>query len=119
MSDGHQLASLPVAHLGGLHHPAGSVRGVVGAGAVTPGDVPDPDLRSQRQQQSSAPAAAGWLKSRFETCFHQRQDLVLVRTDTLAQVGTLGFDEWILAFAYDGSRRVDFVGSIENIDVST
>jgi hypothetical protein len=84
-----------------------------------PADIPDPDLRTECAQQATASSATGWIKSRFESCFHQSQSLVLIRTDTGAEVGTLAFDEWILGFTYDGSRRVDFVPSIENIVVST
>lgn len=111
LASGHHLARLPIRRLPN--------RAVHTRHTTGPLDVPDPDLRSECQNQSSASTAVGWVKSRFETCFHQQQNLVLVRTDNGDEVGTIAFDEWILGFTYDGSRRVDFVPSIENLVVST
>ncbi|MFD2422412.1 NucA/NucB deoxyribonuclease domain-containing protein [Amycolatopsis pigmentata] len=76
------------------------------------------DLRQECQQHPEAEQAQGWIKSRFESCHRTHQSLVVVRKGTLERIGTLAFDEWILGFAYDGDRRVDYVASIENIVVS-
>lgn len=87
---------------------------------LAPLDPPDPDLRQQcATHADEAASGTGWIKSRFESCHHQPQDLVLVTKGTGEPVGTLQFDEWILGFTYDGSRRVDYVASVENIVVST
>ncbi|MFI5593647.1 NucA/NucB deoxyribonuclease domain-containing protein [Amycolatopsis sp. NPDC051758] len=75
------------------------------------------DLRQQCEQQHATEAATaqGWLKSRFESCHRIHQDLLLTKKGTLQVVGTIKFDEWILGFSYDGSRRVDYIASIENM----
>lgn len=111
LADGGNLNGLPAA-APLQSHPA--------TPSATPADVPDPDLRTQCSQHTDAAGSTnGWAKNRFEKCFFKHQDLVLVRSDTLEKIGTLSFDEWILGFTYDGSRRVDYVPSIENIYVST
>ncbi|WP_229328301.1 NucA/NucB deoxyribonuclease domain-containing protein [Streptomyces sp. UNOC14_S4] len=54
------------------------------------------------------------MKSRFESCVHQPVYLKLL-DDKRRLRGELWFDLWMLGFAYDGSRRVDYVTSVENI----
>ncbi|SDZ34189.1 hypothetical protein SAMN05216215_106149 [Saccharopolyspora shandongensis] len=34
-------------------------------------------------------------------------------------LGFFDFELWVLAFAYDGSRRVDYVTTVENVHQST
>ncbi|MFE6852169.1 FG-GAP-like repeat-containing protein [Streptomyces sp. NPDC057674] len=82
----------------------------------------DADLRTDCAQAGNATAAkstTGWIKSRFETCMHRPYDLVLRSTDGQKTIGRLWFDAWILGFAYDGDRRVDYLASIEDIRVQT
>jgi hypothetical protein len=51
-------------------------------------------------------------------CIKRPRHLILLdRNDPTNVRGELWFDVWVLGFSYDGSRRVDFVASIENIVV--
>ncbi|MFF4606107.1 NucA/NucB deoxyribonuclease domain-containing protein [Streptomyces sp. NPDC001339] len=77
------------------------------------------DLRQQCAKHKEAAASKGWLKSRFETCQKRPYDLVLRDTKGTQEIGRLWFDMWVLGFATDGARRVDYVSSIENIRVQT
>ncbi|MFJ4478690.1 FG-GAP-like repeat-containing protein [Streptomyces xanthochromogenes] len=82
----------------------------------------EPDLRTEcalAGNAGEAKAAGGWIKSRFETRMHRPYDLVLRSTDGKETIGRLWFDAWILAFSYDGDRRVDYVSSVENVRVQT
>ncbi len=72
------------------------------------------DLRTECADHPEANSPTGWVKSRFETCVHQPVNLTLKRPNQEI-LGHLAFDLWVLGFAYDGSRRVDYVSSIENI----
>ncbi|WP_433616603.1 NucA/NucB deoxyribonuclease domain-containing protein [Dactylosporangium sp. CA-139114] len=56
----------------------------------------------------------GWARTRFEQCHHYPLHVVL-RRQSGEELGFVDFDLWILAFAYDGSRRVDYVTSVENV----
>ncbi|MFD4570188.1 NucA/NucB deoxyribonuclease domain-containing protein [Streptomyces sp. NPDC058251] len=77
---------------------------------------PDPDLKQQcASHAAQAKATAGWIKSRFESCQKRPYDLILRDTRGTTTLGRLKFDQWILGFSYDGSRRVDYIASIENI----
>ncbi|MEW1660604.1 hypothetical protein [Streptomyces sp. NPDC093707] len=77
------------------------------------------DLREQCAKHQEAATSQGWLKSRFETCQKRPFDLVLRDTKGIQEIGRLWFDMWVLGFASDGARRVDYVSSIENIRVQT
>lgn len=78
------------------------------------------DLRKQcADHAKSARTAKGWIKSRFESCQKRPYDLVLRNKRGTQSIGRLWFDQWTLGFAHDGSRRVDYVASIENIRVQT
>ncbi|MEU8435416.1 hypothetical protein AB0F18_21365 [Streptomyces sp. NPDC029216] len=72
------------------------------------------DLRTECAKQPEAKSRKGWVKSRFETCVFQPVYLKLM-DDKGRMRGELWFDLWILGFSYDGSRRVDYTSSIENI----
>ncbi|MGA5135217.1 NucA/NucB deoxyribonuclease domain-containing protein [Streptomyces olivoreticuli] len=72
------------------------------------------DLRTECTAHPEANTKKGWVKSRFESCVHQPVYLKLL-DDKRRLRGELWFDLWMLGFAYDGSRRVDYVTSIENI----
>ncbi len=56
----------------------------------------------------------GWARSRFEQCYRSFEVVNLYNTNG-AYLGKFDFELWILAFAYDGSRRVDYVVSVENV----
>lgn len=78
----------------------------------------DQDLRKQcASHAAQAKTATGWVKSRFESCQKRPYDLILRDTQGATTFGRLWFDQWILGFSYDGSRRVDYIASIENIRV--
>jgi hypothetical protein len=117
-------ASLPAEELRGLDQPIpyaeyarshGSKSGARQAAAdPAPGD--QQDLREQcANHAAQAKTATGWIKSRFESCQKRPFDLVLRDIRGTTTLGRLKFDQWVLGFAYDGSRRVDYVASIENI----
>lgn len=72
------------------------------------------NLRTECAAHPEAKTKKGWIKNRFETCVHQPVYLKLL-DDRRRLRGELWFDLWMLGFSYDGSRRVDYVTSIENI----
>ncbi|MFD9374611.1 NucA/NucB deoxyribonuclease domain-containing protein [Streptomyces sp. NPDC059999] len=72
------------------------------------------DLRTECAAHPEANTRKGWVKSRFEACVHQPVYLKLI-DDKGRLRGELWFDLWILGFSYDGSRRVDYTSSLENI----
>ncbi|GAA2485801.1 NucA/NucB deoxyribonuclease domain-containing protein [Streptomyces gobitricini] len=81
----------------------------------------EPDLRTEcAKQEAAAKTKTGWLKSRFESCYKRHYDLVLRdRNNKEKTRGRLIFDSWVLGFAHDGTRQVDFVASVEDIKVAT
>ncbi|MDN3025729.1 NucA/NucB deoxyribonuclease domain-containing protein [Streptomyces sp. S.PB5] len=84
-----------------------------------PADDPT-DLRQQcANHAAAAKTQTGWIKSRFESCQKKPYDLVLRDKNGTEAIGRLWFDMWTLGFAYDGSRRVDYIASVENIRVQT
>lgn len=60
----------------------------------------------------------GWARSRFERCHFYYKKLNLRNTNG-QYLGYFDFDLWVLGFAYDGSRRVDYVALVENVHQST
>ncbi|MGW7258536.1 NucA/NucB deoxyribonuclease domain-containing protein [Streptomyces sp. NPDC054834] len=118
-------ASVPAEQLRGFDQPiplADYLRthGSTTLARPTAGDPspPDDDLRQQcASHAAQAKTTAGWTKSRFESCQKRPYDLVLRDTRGTTTIGRLWFDQWILGFSYDGSRRVDYIASIENIRV--
>lgn len=126
--DGDQLrfvdaATLPADELRGLDRPqplAAYTGDRAARTAAEPTLAADEDLRTQCEAQAEkAKAAQGWIKSRFESCQKRPYDLVLRNKQGTQSIGRLWFDMWTLGFAYDGSRRVDYSTSIENIRVQT
>ncbi|MGV2916347.1 NucA/NucB deoxyribonuclease domain-containing protein [Streptomyces alfalfae] len=87
------------------------------AAAAPAADAPE-ELRKQcAEHAEKAKGAKGWIKSRFESCQKRPYDLVVRNKRGTETIGRLWFDQWILGFAQDGSRRVDYTSSIENIRV--
>ncbi|MFF6779014.1 NucA/NucB deoxyribonuclease domain-containing protein [Streptomyces sp. NPDC012637] len=80
----------------------------------------EPDLRAEcAKHEAEAKSKTGWLKSRFESCYKRHYDLVLRdRNKPENTRGRLIFDSWVLGFAHDGTREVDFAASVENIQVA-
>ncbi|WP_327416408.1 NucA/NucB deoxyribonuclease domain-containing protein [Streptomyces sp. NBC_01233] len=85
-----------------------------GSTATTVLGPEDEDLRTECATRPEAKTRKGWIKNRFEACVHQPVYLKLI-DDKKRLRGELWFDLWILGFTYDGSRRVDYTSSIENI----
>ncbi|MDX2935681.1 NucA/NucB deoxyribonuclease domain-containing protein [Streptomyces ipomoeae] len=119
-------ASLPADQLRGLDRPvpyveyarSHDVDGVTRQTAAVADPADQKDLRKQcAKQAAKARTATGWIKSRFESCQKRPYDLILRDVKGTTNLGRLWFDQWVLGFAYDGSRRVDYVASIENIRV--
>ncbi|WP_239569322.1 hypothetical protein [Streptomyces sp. G44] len=119
-------STVPAAELAGLNTPQSladytrhhNTRLAPQRPATAP-DAGDPaDLRKQcAERAEKAEGAKGWIKSRFESCREHPYDLILRNKQGTQSIGRLWFDQWILGFAYDGSRRVDYVSGVENIRV--
>ncbi|MGW5211470.1 NucA/NucB deoxyribonuclease domain-containing protein [Streptomyces sp. NPDC004051] len=119
-------ASLPADELRGLDQPvpyaeyarSHESKSVARQAAADPAPGDQQDLRQQcADRAAQAKTATGWIKSRLESCQKRPFDLVLRDLKGTTTLGRLWFDQWILGFAYDGSRRVDYVAGIENIRV--
>ncbi|MFJ8364599.1 NucA/NucB deoxyribonuclease domain-containing protein [Streptomyces sp. NPDC093984] len=117
-------SSVPAGQLRGLDHPIplADYARKHGSHLSAPRAVAAPDDQQDLRQQCAAHATqantvTGWIKSRFESCQKRPYDLVLRDKNGTTAIGRLWFDMWILGFSYDGSRRVDYVASIENIRV--
>ncbi|MFG2454543.1 hypothetical protein ACGFSG_34820 [Streptomyces sp. NPDC048512] len=119
-------ASLPAKDLRGLGKPLPYTQYArshhTKSASLTAAPVAAPDDEQDLRQEcaahaAQAKAAAGWIKSRFESCQKRPFDLVLRDIRGTTSLGRLKFDQWVLGFAYDGSRRVDYLASIENIIV--
>ncbi|GAA2652519.1 hypothetical protein GCM10010425_77740 [Streptomyces spororaveus] len=91
-----------------------SARAAGSGTASRPTILQDGDLRTECASRAEAKTPKGWIKSRFETCVH-RPTYLKLKDDRLRLRGELWFDVWILGFSYDGSRRVDYTSSVENI----
>lgn len=68
---------------------------------------------------TEAASPRGWARSRFELCHHYEQTVNLYRIPTNQYLGKIEYELWVLGFAYDGSRRVDYVISMEDVGIST
>ncbi|WP_078601184.1 NucA/NucB deoxyribonuclease domain-containing protein [Streptomyces violens] len=122
-------STVPASELRGLSKPVPYADYAKARGAARPALAPraavaDPgeekDLRTEcAKHTKAAPSAKGWFKSRFEGCQKRPFDLVLRDIKGTTAIGRLKFDQWVLAFTHDGSRKVDYVSSIENIIVQT
>ncbi|MET8626346.1 NucA/NucB deoxyribonuclease domain-containing protein [Kitasatospora sp. NPDC004669] len=97
---------------------AGTQTGTVDA-APTPAAAgalaDDPGLDEECAKHPEADSPTGWIKNRFETCVHRHYDLALRTKDGSVMIGRLRFDAWVLGFAYDGQRKVDYVVSVKDI----
>ncbi|WP_256062362.1 NucA/NucB deoxyribonuclease domain-containing protein [Streptomyces sp. ScaeMP-e83] len=88
--------------------------------ALPPKNSEETDLRTEcGKHETEASSKTGWIKSRFESCYKRHYDLVLRDKQNKEQRGRLIFDSWVLGFTLDGSRQVDFVASVEDIQVAT
>ncbi|MGI5506349.1 NucA/NucB deoxyribonuclease domain-containing protein [Lentzea sp. CA-135723] len=104
--------------LAGAVHPAVAAPGTAAAPALAKLQE-EPDLRQECSNRSAEAARVnGWTRSRFEYCHHTREETNLYATNG-TYLGFFHFDLWTLGFAYDGSRRVDYVTSIENLALAS
>ncbi|WP_233357226.1 NucA/NucB deoxyribonuclease domain-containing protein [Saccharomonospora iraqiensis] len=77
------------------------------------------DLKSAcAEHEEQASRVQGWARSRFEQC-HSYFKVVTLQDTNGRYLGKFDFELWVLAFAYDGSRRVDYVVSVENVHQGT
>lgn len=77
------------------------------------------DLRQEcAEHAEAAKTARGWIKSRFESCQKKPYDLVLRNLQGSETLGRMWFDVWVLGFAHDGVRKVEYAVSVENIEVA-
>ncbi|GGU99077.1 NucA/NucB deoxyribonuclease domain-containing protein [Kitasatospora aureofaciens] len=83
--------------------------------AVADALADDPGLEEECAKHPEADSPTGWIKNRFEMCVHRHYDLVLATPDRSVTLGRLRFDAWVLGFAYDGQRKVDYVVSVKDI----
>ncbi|WP_346140624.1 hypothetical protein [Kutzneria viridogrisea] len=78
------------------------------------GPADENNLRQGCQAHNAlADRQQGWARNRFEQCYHFTKVVNLFNSNHEYMV-QYQWEEWILAFAYDGSRRVDYVVSVEN-----
>ncbi|MGJ7907730.1 NucA/NucB deoxyribonuclease domain-containing protein [Actinopolyspora sp. H202] len=76
-------------------------------------------LQECKEHPEAAKSDKGWIKNRFESCHHKRYDLVVTTKKPVVKMGTLDFDRWVVGIARNGSRRIDYQSSIENIETTT
>ncbi|MEU0881362.1 hypothetical protein ABZ345_22350 [Lentzea sp. NPDC005914] len=79
------------------------------------GEVRADDFKTECQSRPEARTKNGWAKSRFEQCFvgHRKVELK-VSPGAPATIASVEFDYTVLAFAYDGDRRVDYTVLLDN-----
>lgn len=65
--------------------------------------------RQECLQHPEARTAKGWLKSRWEACWVGHKLVELKCKGCVTKVASVEFDYTLLAFGYDGQRRVDYV----------
>ncbi|WP_230554437.1 hypothetical protein [Salinispora arenicola] len=76
------------------------------------------DLRTACEAHATEAASLrGWARSRFELCHHYDQTVNIFR-QTGEYIGLIKYELWVLGFAYDGSRRVDYLASLEDVGIS-
>lgn len=79
------------------------------AGAGVPSVASETDLKQACDgHRTEAARQRGWARTRFEQCHRYEEFLTLLNRSTGQPVGHYEFTLWVLAFAYDGSRRVDY-----------
>jgi hypothetical protein len=78
----------------------------------------DEDLKTECAKHPEAQTGQGWPHSRFDQCFLQtRKALVLKDLDTFETLGEIDFTSSLLALAYDGTRRIDYVFDFDEFSV--
>jgi hypothetical protein len=74
------------------------------------------DLKTACQSRPEATTAAGWTKDRFQQCFLGKRDIGLYSMEDGSRLARIIVDYSLLAFSYDGNRRVDYVFSFDDFD---
>ena len=72
------------------------------------------DLKTECQSRSEARTPSGWTKDRFQQCFLGARDIALYSRPGGVRLARIMVDYSLLAFTYDGSRRVDYVFSFDD-----
>ncbi|HLL66912.1 MAG TPA: hypothetical protein VK453_14420 [Micromonosporaceae bacterium] len=75
------------------------------------------DLKSECQEHEEDSTRDGWTKDRFQQCFVGQRTIHLMPRNGGIPVATIEVEFSLLAFAYDGQRRVDYVFSFDGFDV--
>ncbi|MEV2279140.1 NucA/NucB deoxyribonuclease domain-containing protein [Nocardiopsis sp. NPDC049922] len=88
----------------------------VGASDVTDDQITQ--LRNACESQPEAERVQGWIPNRFRVCIQRNYHLQLTTENGGPVLGDLIFDMWLLGFAENGSRRVEYIASVENILVA-
>lgn len=76
------------------------------------------DLKTACRQNHEIEAKTrdGWAKDRFQHCFLGSRTVDLLSSNGGPPVASILFDYSVLAFAYDGERRVDYVFAFDDFD---
>ncbi|MET8282962.1 hypothetical protein [Micromonospora sp. NPDC005174] len=77
------------------------------------------DLKQECATRAEALTPTGWSLSRFEQCHRRDNYRINLRETNGEYIGFVEVDIWILGFAYDGSRRVDYLASLEDIKMAS
>ena len=74
------------------------------------------DLKTECQSRPEARTPSGWTKDRFQQCFLGKRDIALHSRQDGTRLARIMIDYSVLAFTYDGSRKVDYVFSFDDFD---
>jgi hypothetical protein len=74
------------------------------------------DLKTDCQNRQESRSVHGWARSRFEQCFIGSRTAHLISRQSGIVIATISFEYSLLAFAVDGSRRIDYVFDFDDFD---
>ncbi|MEU4562368.1 hypothetical protein AB0F72_28635 [Actinoplanes sp. NPDC023936] len=74
------------------------------------------DLKTECRSQPQATTPSGWVKDRFQQCFLGTREIGLYSMQDGTRLAKIDIEYSLLAFSYDGERRVDYVFSFDNFD---
>jgi hypothetical protein len=76
------------------------------------------DLKTKCAKHPEAQTDQGWPHSRFDQCFLlTKKEFALTKVSTGQQVAWIKFSSSLLVFAYDGSRRIDYVFNFDEFSL--
>ncbi|KAB1107442.1 hypothetical protein F6X54_26745 [Micromonospora aurantiaca] len=76
------------------------------------------DLKTDCQEHDESRRPEGWARNRFEQCFLGKRKVHLLSRQSGVIVATIEFEYSLLAFAVDGSRKVNYVFDFDDFDTS-